>query len=397
MKGKEFEVNVQLEQTLGMNGKSAYEIWLEAGNEGTVEDFLNALKWNQGKHRITIDLVPNWPAARRFLLGENVQIQVEEEVTNIAYQGNPITVNVKPGKTVRIIPPVVSRFAAPKTHEFVAQANAEDTINIAYDTTLVLCTVARTVRPRRTEPDDAAIPVVVECGSITDRVECGEAPAMIYLPRHAEAIFTPEASAGYTEGVKTLQTSDDLVFVALKQKAAWVYFKPWTGGINDATMEQVFIKITNADTSVVIHEHLPLSSVNSEELAIPVPAAVNLRIEFEVPYGVLPVEAQTVESLSAGSANEITVSLTGGLVEIFAPGLDGEADFDILYAEGEKEGQVLRSGTLSGYKTAFMFVDLVNFKIRFKPSKSGLNPSPEEAIANRKTAYEYFSVYISYS
>ena len=32
----------------GQNGKSAYEIWLEEGNTGTKDDFLNSLKGTNG-------------------------------------------------------------------------------------------------------------------------------------------------------------------------------------------------------------------------------------------------------------------------------------------------------------------------------------------------------------
>lgn len=32
----------------GVNGKSAYELWLDAGNEGTMQDFLNWLKGEKG-------------------------------------------------------------------------------------------------------------------------------------------------------------------------------------------------------------------------------------------------------------------------------------------------------------------------------------------------------------
>ena len=35
----------------GNDGKSAYEIWLEQGNEGTKEDFIASLKGEQGKPR----------------------------------------------------------------------------------------------------------------------------------------------------------------------------------------------------------------------------------------------------------------------------------------------------------------------------------------------------------
>nr|DAJ60600.1 MAG TPA: Cell surface protein [Caudoviricetes sp.] len=35
---------------LGQNGKSAYELWLESGNSGTREDFLNSLKGQDGRN-----------------------------------------------------------------------------------------------------------------------------------------------------------------------------------------------------------------------------------------------------------------------------------------------------------------------------------------------------------
>ena len=36
MEGKEFNVTVALDQRLGQDGKSAYELWKEQGNEGSV-------------------------------------------------------------------------------------------------------------------------------------------------------------------------------------------------------------------------------------------------------------------------------------------------------------------------------------------------------------------------
>ena len=49
MEGKEFNVTVALDQRLGQDGKSAYELWKLAGNEGSVADFLASLKGEQGK------------------------------------------------------------------------------------------------------------------------------------------------------------------------------------------------------------------------------------------------------------------------------------------------------------------------------------------------------------
>ena len=48
MEGKEFNVTVALDQRLGQDGKSAYELWKEQGNEGSVADFLAKLKGEQG-------------------------------------------------------------------------------------------------------------------------------------------------------------------------------------------------------------------------------------------------------------------------------------------------------------------------------------------------------------
>ena len=48
MEGKEFNVTVALDQRLGQDGKSAYELWKLAGNEGSVADFLASLKGEQG-------------------------------------------------------------------------------------------------------------------------------------------------------------------------------------------------------------------------------------------------------------------------------------------------------------------------------------------------------------
>jgi len=48
MEGKEFNVTVALDQRLGQDGKSAYELWKEQGGEGSVADFLAKLKGEQG-------------------------------------------------------------------------------------------------------------------------------------------------------------------------------------------------------------------------------------------------------------------------------------------------------------------------------------------------------------
>ena len=36
-----------IQRAAGENGKSAYELWVEEGNEGTITDFLNSLVENQ--------------------------------------------------------------------------------------------------------------------------------------------------------------------------------------------------------------------------------------------------------------------------------------------------------------------------------------------------------------
>lgn len=40
---------VEIPAIKGQDGKSAYEIWLKQGNEGTEEDFIASLKGEQGK------------------------------------------------------------------------------------------------------------------------------------------------------------------------------------------------------------------------------------------------------------------------------------------------------------------------------------------------------------
>lgn len=40
---------VEIPAIKGQDGKSAYEIWLELGNEGTEEDFIASLKGEQGQ------------------------------------------------------------------------------------------------------------------------------------------------------------------------------------------------------------------------------------------------------------------------------------------------------------------------------------------------------------
>lgn len=397
MEGKEFNLEIGLDQTLGLNGKSAYQIWLEAGNSGTEEDFLNSLKWNKGRHRIIIDLKPNWPGARQFLFGKEVVVEVGETVHRMPYIDDAMLIDVDPGQTVRITPPADPHFATPKTREITSKANQVDYVNFAYDTTLVLCTCTRTVRPKQTEHDGAVIPVSIVCGGISESLSCSDTPVMTYLPKNAEATFTPEMNAAYSPGAKTVQMSEDALFVALRQEAAWVYFYPSSNIFDVPEVLQIFAKIVNADTAAVIHDRVVVNNTITEGVSVPVPVNTNLRVEFEVPAGVRPIEAQTLQGLSAGSINKVSVVVSGALIKIYANGLDESADYDIVYAEGDHEGEVYRSGKLSGQDTAFLFSDLATFKIRFKPSQSGLNPSPDEVLVNRKDAFDQFTTYVTYS
>lgn len=397
MEGKEFDIAISLEQTLGLNGKSAYQIWLEAGNSGSEEDFLNSLKWNKGRHRIIIDLKPNWPGARQFLFGKEVVVEVGETVHRIPYIDGAMLIDVDPGQTVRITPPADPHFATPKTREITSKANQVDYVNFVYDTTLVLCTCTRTVRPKQTEHDGAVIPVSVVCGGVTESLSCADTPVMTYLPKNAEATFTPETNAAYSQGVKTVQMSDDVHFVALKQEAAWVYFETYSNIHDMPEIGQVFAKIVNIDTESIIHERLVINNAAAEGDSFPVPINTNVRIEFEVPVGVRPIEAQTLQGLSAGSVNKMTVTVSGALIRIYANGLIGDAGYDIVYAEGDHEGEVYRSGKLSGQDNPFLFADFANFKIRFKPSESGLNPNPEEIRIERKGEFDEYTGYVTYS
>ena len=162
-------------------------------------------------------------------------------------------------------------------------------------------------------------------------------------------------------------------------------------------MGLIFAKIVNADTDAVIHARVAINNVTTEETSVPVPVNTNLRIEFEVPAGVQPIDSQTLQGLSAGSINKVSVVVSGALIRIYANGLDEAADYDIVYAEGEHEGQVYRSGKLSGQDNPLLFADFANFKIRFKPSESGMNPNPEEIRIERKGKFEEYTGYVTYS
>ena len=49
--GETFQEKYDTDKLKGTTGKSAYEIWLEQGNEGTEEDFIASLKGEQGEPR----------------------------------------------------------------------------------------------------------------------------------------------------------------------------------------------------------------------------------------------------------------------------------------------------------------------------------------------------------
>lgn len=46
---KNFRIGAVETGARGKPGKSAYELWLENGNKGTIEDFLNSLRGRDGK------------------------------------------------------------------------------------------------------------------------------------------------------------------------------------------------------------------------------------------------------------------------------------------------------------------------------------------------------------
>lgn len=46
---KNFRIGAVETGARGEPGKSAYELWLENGNKGTIEDFLNSLRGRDGK------------------------------------------------------------------------------------------------------------------------------------------------------------------------------------------------------------------------------------------------------------------------------------------------------------------------------------------------------------
>lgn len=46
---KSFRIGAVETGARGKPGKSAYELWLENGNKGTIEDFLNSLRGKDGK------------------------------------------------------------------------------------------------------------------------------------------------------------------------------------------------------------------------------------------------------------------------------------------------------------------------------------------------------------
>lgn len=43
------QVNLQVQGGSGTPGKSAYQLWIEEGNQGTVQDYLNTLKGETGE------------------------------------------------------------------------------------------------------------------------------------------------------------------------------------------------------------------------------------------------------------------------------------------------------------------------------------------------------------
>lgn len=62
-------------------GKSAYEIWLDLGYEGTEEDFINFLA-SLGSEKVDYNLIQNKPSLNNIILTGNRDLP-EHEVTNL--------------------------------------------------------------------------------------------------------------------------------------------------------------------------------------------------------------------------------------------------------------------------------------------------------------------------
>jgi hypothetical protein len=81
--------------TQGARGKSAYEIWLEEGNIGTVQDFLNAMD----KNFIHNQTIPSASWTITHNLGKFPSVTVVDEDDNVYYgeiiynNNNSITIN----------------------------------------------------------------------------------------------------------------------------------------------------------------------------------------------------------------------------------------------------------------------------------------------------------------
>lgn len=94
-----FKTNFQTNIIAGNDGKSAYEIWLENGNEGTEQDFLNSLKGKDGADGSSADLTPLTEKIDQNttdIAEINTKIDIEGKLpfANIASACNAIYTNV---------------------------------------------------------------------------------------------------------------------------------------------------------------------------------------------------------------------------------------------------------------------------------------------------------------
>ena len=58
------DVVITADAVIGMQGKSAYQVWLEAGNVGTVEDYLEDIKGDKGNYGVV-----------EFVVNENMELE----------------------------------------------------------------------------------------------------------------------------------------------------------------------------------------------------------------------------------------------------------------------------------------------------------------------------------
>ena len=91
-----FKTNFQTNIIAGNDGKSAYEIWLEQGNTGTEQDFLNSLKGEDGSSFDLTPLTEKIDQNTADIAEINTKINIEGKLPypNIASACNAIYTNV---------------------------------------------------------------------------------------------------------------------------------------------------------------------------------------------------------------------------------------------------------------------------------------------------------------